>query len=389
MASRSSDFVLDEGLDDDEDMLAFHAARSVAQPVETPVAPTPPPPPPPPPAPPKETIRSPPPPSQTSPQSASNDTAEQKCAPVVVDGMPLDTSRSELDAFLGDMSKRIENIRLQRLKDHVRAIVLFDDDDAVCAALALDGKQFRQGVVVAVKLENDAERSVSSTDSPRTVNGVPLTMPDGQEIKDAFWWAFGSAKRAAVQLGQTAEQVGKDIDSKLHVTEKVGGMANSTRETLSKMDSELGVSEKVSKAAEVSKTKAEEALHVTRNTATEFDAQFGISRQISAVAGQVSNAARVVATEVDENLNLSERARQATNQALQNETVGPTVKALVDGWGQMVSPPPNAANSQQRSNRKKKDYQPSAPPPDDQPNPSVLEFAALEDENQLQDASRS
>lgn len=332
-----SEFVLDEGLDDDEDVLAFQTQRRSSgtyvghsMPEEFAGA-------------------------DGADEGADRDAPaadeEGRGTAVVVDGMPLGSSRRDLDALLEGCGDVVA-IRVKRLEavGVMRARVEFADGKGCAAALERDGRHVG-GAVVSVLRATEAwedgagARAVTDAVSPPPpqfmMGNVPVVLPDGDEVRGAFWRAIEAASRFAGQIEGQAKKLGTELEEKLHVSEKVAGAAEATRG----FDNEYQVSVRVAQAAEVGSAHARE-----------LDQKLGVSRNISAVAGRASAAARIVAQEVDENLDLSKRARDATNSAMLNETVGPTIKSVI---GALDSKPVSPGTPGTPTPRKKKNYQPS------------------------------
>ncbi|CDF41032.1 unnamed protein product [Chondrus crispus] len=342
MAQEFSDFVLDEGLDDDEDILAFHSNRQrggggyaetagTPQPNASPTTPTTPPPSSPPDLPPQTTT-------------------------VIIDGMPPTSSRPDLDAFFSACGGKILSLQLRRIEasNILRARIKFDSEEAAASALQRDGQVFpRSDLAVSVKpasMErwNDGCGSQRGNGAPGATltsptNSIMQMLPDTNAVTSGFWSAFSAARSAAERLEEKATKLGEQLEEKLHLSEKV----DETRDALVEVDRKLQVSEKVGKMAVAGKSAAQG-----------IDETYGISKQVGKVAADVGSAARTMASEVDEDFHLSEKARVATNLALQNDTVGPAVRSIVDNFG--ATPTGEAAPSPRKDGvRRKKNYQPS------------------------------
>lgn len=339
MARESSDFVLDEGLDDDEDILAFHSSRHLGEddhadddnlvPLDEP-SPAP----------------------QFAPTSVPPHTSTPRTDSIIIDGMPLTASRADLNQFLSICDGKIISLQLRPLEaSRVRRVrVKFEHEEAAAAALRLDGQVFvKSDATVSVKpfseeRWNDGFRPASNVSAVDTTlvtqpKSFLQMLPDTNAVKSGFWSAFSAARSAAERLEERATELGEQLEHKLHLSEKVAD----TRDRLADVDQKLHVSETVGEIATAGKS-----------TVQGIDETYGISTQVGKVVGEVGSAARTVASEVDESFQLSERAREATNMALRHNSVGPAVRAVVDNLGGNETESPTPSDS-----ARKKNYQPS------------------------------
>lgn len=309
MTASSSDFILDEGLDDDEEVLVFHSQHHDSTPSDTK-------------------------PSHLSPTETTSSPAQPAPAPleppphppiqaVIIDGMPLSSSRTDLDAFLTGTGL-ITRIQLRRLEALaiLRARVTFENSEAAALALKKDGLEFSPGgAVVSVKYDS-VERweqgcGKEGRGKPRS-EALMQIVPARETVTSSFWAAFGVAKRAAERFEQSAKRLGDKLEERLAVSEKVDGAA----EALERVDKQLQVSQRVGETAAAG-----------RSTVGELDRMYGISKGVGKFMDEVGRGAKIVAREVDENLQLSDRAREVTNRALNHDGIGPTVRNVVDNVG--------------------------------------------------------
>lgn len=254
--------------------------------------------------------------------------------------MPLSSSRADLDAFLTGTGP-ITHIQLRRLNAILRARVTFETSEAATLALQKDGYEFSPGnAVVSVKhdsVERWEQGCGNATGGKPEGKGLMQMMPARERMTSSFWAAFGAAKRAAGKLEEGAKRLGEELEDRLAVSEKMDGAV----EALERADERLQVSQRVGEVAAAG-----------RNAAGELDRTYGISKGMERFVDEMGKGARIVAREVDENLQLSERAREMTNRALSHDGIGPTVRNVVDRVGgnevEMRDTP-----------RKKKNYQPS------------------------------
>ncbi|KAI0558894.1 hypothetical protein FGB62_181g027 [Gracilaria domingensis] len=200
MASSSADFVLDEGLDEDKDVLVFQSGRHYAEPEsgtkdaqhQT-----------------HDTIPEP----QQQPFS-STDNDPNFPAPVAPTSVIID----EKDGLL-------------------RVRVLFPDSIAAAAALNKDGADFR-GSVIAVKDATDERWEASNAEqSPRHVQQPPKKIfPDTKEVQSG------------------TRDLSEDLERRLHASEKV----EQTKNAIANLDEQYGVSKTVSDVARKGKEAAED-----------------------------------------------------------------------------------------------------------------------------------
>lgn len=332
MTTHNSDFVLDDDLDEDEDILQFQAEQQC--PIEDePLSPQP--------------TQSPSSPSPTTPNSdpadgatsAEADDEDAQVSAVIVDGLPLSSRRADLDALLATCASSISNVRLRRLEGHglLRMRVEFSDEEATHAALARDGAEWN-GLSVSVKRASDERWNASTRDAMQmrerrdSKPGAGLVLPDTAAVSQSFWSAFGAARTLAGRLEEGARQLGERLEHELHVTETVEKGRARARD----VDAEYNVSGRVAEMAQVG-----------RDTASAVDKKLGFSDGVSTVVDGVGGAARIVAREVDENLRVSEKARDAANAAMTNPTVGAVARSVV-GTLDSATPP------------RKKTYRPSS-----------------------------
>lgn len=296
MASNSklSDFVLDEGLDDDEDVLAFHAHR------------------------PRNNVGTYEDQHQAEPQNQQHVTDTEI---VIIDGMPPKTTRDHLNSFLSP-SANILSLHLQQIPSPstLRARITFDSPSSAQAALSLDGAPFPPAnTPVSIKPYSLArwQANISTPQQPLSSTPPPSPALPAAAIS-SFWSAVTSARSVAERLEKHAKRVAVQLEETLHVSEKV----SQTQAAARRVDNDLQIS-----------AKAAELAAAGRAAAGEIDASYGISRQMGKIVDDVGTAARTVANEVDENLRISEKAREATNAALAHDGVGPVVRSVVDGIG--------------------------------------------------------
>lgn len=305
MTSSASDFVLDEGLDEDEDVLAFQSSRHAPPIQEKDVLPQPQ----------SEPPQSKPlPPSPPVPQNAP--LPPDAPTAVIIDGLPISASRADLDTLL--QGAQIINVRLRRLeKDRLlRVRVQFEDAQAAAEALEKDGADFK-GAVISVKKATEERWQASFLDSPRhtpqprSPRSPSITLPDAKAVQSGFWSAFAAAKNVAERLERGARHLGDDLERRLHVSEKV----EQTKRTIDHLDQQYGVSKTVGEMTERGK-----------QAAVQVDKSLGLSDGVNKVSTDVSGMARIVAREVDESFGVGHRARNAVQGAMQNETVAGVAK---------------------------------------------------------------
>lgn len=330
----SSDFVLDEGLDEDEDVLAFHSQRQRSGGGYSPF--------------PDAAADTDLEPVTSSPSPPETDT-------VIIDGMPLSASRADLNIFLSGAGGKITSLQLRRLDTHgmLRARVKFESKEFAAAALQRDGAKFAGSERVVTVKPASPERWDDGCGLARTAppngtvaaaqNSLLAGLPDAGAVRSSFWSAFSAARSAAESLEKQAKRLGEELEGKLHVSEKVA----ETREAIADVDRSLQVSERMGEMAAVGKAAAEDV-----------DQTYGISKQVGKVVSEVGSAARIVAREVDDNLQLSDKAREVTNMALKHDSIGPTVRSVVDSLGVKTKDGVDASPSR-NTPRRRKNYQPS------------------------------
>lgn len=367
MAGSRSDFVLDDDLDEDEEILQIHSEqlpRSVAEQtsldknvlipdslregnqastenasgLESDKSPG---------TEPNQALFSPstaptsgPEPGSTSERVRTNARRNKTAQPtaVIIDGLPISTTRADLDALLGASASSITNVRLRRLEQHglLRVRVQFDSENVVDATLEKDGTKFKEDYVSIKPASYERwDAAAATSDAPRMrprmqkdngsrahnsnlVNlpehNAAVGMPDLNSVTKTFWSAFGAARQTAEKLEKRARELGQKLEDQLHVSEKV----EAGKVRMHEIDRDLNVSRKVSDFAQAS-----------RETALAVDGKLHITEGVNHVVGNVSEAARIVAREVDENLRLSDKAREATNAALSSPTVGGVARKVV------------------------------------------------------------
>lgn len=334
MTSRSSDFVLDEGLDDDEDMLTFHVQRNVESepkpdwnqssensPESTDECATN-----------SETI-------QSGAKEGKEQHSEAEKSSIIIDGLPLTASRADLNTLLPD-PKTIIHIRLRRLESYglLRILVEFASPGAAAEALLLDGTDY-YGSALSVK--------------PGSLERWAATAARCAQQQQTNLW--GSLGAMAERLEAGARKISEELENRLHVSERVAGTAS----VIKQADRQYGVSEKIAGIT-----------HAGMETAKGVDRQYGISDGVGRVVGNVNNAAKVVAGEVDENFRVGDRAREAANAVMKNETIGPVARALTSG-----------------ENKSKKNYQPRASVPEEEEASSAQDFESVAADGSIAEAS--
>lgn len=363
----SADFVLDEGLEDeDEEILAFEATRQVPQ-VEEDV---------------DGIVK------EDSAVIDAGDAAANMTAPfpnaVVIDGMPPGANRSQMELFL-DGCGALSSLKVARFPDKtIAARIEFVENSSADAAVARSGNLFSSGsnpVIVDYappdwteftrshpsQITAQSTGAVGTQQAPSALRGavmvgaVPVNLgdvlPDAEGVKSAFWDAFASARKAAETLEQRARQAGTDLDRKFHVAEQVEGVANRSRAALNEVDEKYNVRGKFEAAVEAGKGQVAAATEGAKN----MDSSYGVSQRVGEATAKVSQAGSVAAREVDENLRISERARAAANAALENEQIGPVVKstmAQIEGMLDNLSVAGSSSEGTAGSARRKKTREP-------------------------------
>lgn len=354
MAGTKSDFVLDDDLDEDEEILQIHSEQlpePAVEPIKSKDIPIP--------DSLQETTQSSvgekddsnrfktvsgaketpnPEPGSTSIHAKTNVPRIKAAQPtaVIVDGLPISATRADLDALLGASASAITNVRLRRLEQYglLRVRVQFENENITATALEKDGTKFNDCYVsikpasyerwdAAVNSVNnlrvrsrsrevDASPNTSSSALQRKSSGG---LPDLNSVSKSFWSAFGAARQTAEKLEKRARELGQKLEHQLQVNEKV----EAGKARMQEIDRDLNVSGKVSEFAQAS-----------RETAMAVDDKLNISQGVSHVVGGVGEAARKVAREVDENLRLSDKAKDVTNAALSSPKVGGVARKVVN-----------------------------------------------------------
>lgn len=318
MASKNSEFILDEGLDDDEDVLAFHSQRTQAQSAPKPTP----------------SVEEPSRPQNETPSPPPHEPEGPPPTAIIIDGLPLTSRRADLDAFLGNPD-HIINVRLRRLEKHglLRVRVEYDGPESTADALKKDGCEY-QTRFLSVKPATE-ERWLAASGEGTQSNDKHNSQP-AAGIGTGFWSAFEAARHMAENLERRARILGDGLEQRLHVSERVA----ETRQSIVKMDEQYGVSKQMGEMARVGKEKAQDV-----------DRQLGISEGVGKVTEGVGNAAKIVVREVDENFRVGDRVREVTNSALKDERLGGVARTVV--------------SSADTPTKGKKNYQPRGDPPQD------------------------
>lgn len=290
--------------------------------------------------------------SASSPLKVRKMKAAQPTA-VIIDGLPLSARRADLDAFMGASANAITNVRLRRLEQHglLRVRVQFENEESTAAALEKDGTKFTDKFISVKPASYERWDAAASPDigprlrqrgsesrDPRQIGGASsqgaknAALPDFSAVSNSFWSAFGAAKVAAEKLEVRAREIGQKIEHQLHVSEKV----DAGKARMQQIDKDLNVSGKVQEFAQAS-----------RETAQAVDEKLHISDGVHQVMEGVGGAARIVAREVDESFRVSDKARDVTNAALSSPTVGGVARKMlsrIDG----TTPPPKRKHYPQR-----------------------------------------
>lgn len=280
----NSEFVLDEGLDDDEDILAFHTLHSPlrAKPPASqhpsnehgPPVPT---------TPPSERTDAP----VASPTSQTPPCTPPPASPpvntptsIIIEGLPITAKRADLDKLLGPSP--ITSLRLTRLEEahRIRVHLTYPCASAAEAALEKDGVSYLSNIISIKR----------ATPAP--------------------WSALLAAREAADRLEARARAAATALEQRL----KQSAAAQETAVAIERIDRTYNVSGRVSEAARAGK-----------ETADGLDKAVGFSAGVGKVARGVGGAARIVAGEVEENLRVGERARAVFDCALKDERVGGVV----------------------------------------------------------------
>jgi hypothetical protein len=348
--SSSGSFVLDEGFEqDDEEVLAFEASRSVSKSATAPYAV-------------KEAgseseARA----SELKAESAANDPPPHPDA-LLIDNIPKEANRNHVEALLGDgveilalMIHRFPNkmmaARVQLANDSVAAAIVqrysvslgVDAEDQVSIKYApcdwdvfLESHPYKAFVTESPVQPRDGI-AVSSV-APRgnvMIGPVPVNLvdalPDAEEVKSAFWGAVARTQKAAEAIDQRVRAAGTDIDSQYNVVEQLDSASKRSRAILAEADAKYKVSDALTSAVKTGRTRVSEAAEV----AGAVDDAYGVSRRLSEVTTKLTRAGSIAAREVDENLQLSERSRRVANSALESEQIGPVVKGTVSQLGSL------------------------------------------------------
>ena len=216
----SSDFILDEGLDEEEDVFALHTATSESK--TCPAADLP---------------------GQISPATPKGPDHLERRA-VIIDGLSLNTSRADVNQLAENAS--IECLRLRRVEEHkiLRVYVKFTNEKDTELILSKDGSYFNDSFISVKPASNERWNATMSTPS---------------KAASSVWSAWVSAKAVAEKLEQNAKHLGDSLEKKLqvsekmtqidksfHVRDKLEHVAKTTKETTSAVDDKLGLSRGVS-----------------------------------------------------------------------------------------------------------------------------------------------
>lgn len=368
---RAGDFVLDEGLEDeDEEMLAFEADRKATDEAGSD--------------------------SKVSGTAGVSDDVKRdaetndeipkqedvfKSFPdaVVVDGMPSDANRAHLEAFL-DGCGEIVALKVYRFPDKTLAArVQFVNESSANAALAKNGSAFMRktspvSVLTAPSNWDDFIAShpskllsgphlggrsrEGSPISPGTrgavmVGGIPVNLSEAllkpEDMKTALWNAFGSARKAAEVFEERARSAGKELDAKLQFSENVDEASKRSRVVMENMDAKYKMREKITVAVVAGKEKAGAAAEGAKSV----DQSLGVSRRLASVSTSIAQAGSKAAHEVDENFRVTDRARGVANSALEHERIGPAVRQAMQQWDQLWASWSSASNGDHSHSRKK------------------------------------
>jgi hypothetical protein len=388
---QEGEFVLDEGLEgDDEEVLAFEASRRVANASG----------------------------GGGRERAAANErscavSGVQSSAPpqnspppypdaVIVDGMPSDANRSHMESFL-DGCGEIVALKVYRFPDRTLAArVQFSSEACAAKAVERNATDFaRPGCTVAVRyapLDWDgfvnnhpckavgAGPSAKGSDAPAlrgaamaasTPVNLSEVLPPPGEMKAAFWDAVASARAAAERFDKRARAAGEDIDKTFHVAEQLDEASKRSWAALAEVDEKYRVRESLDAALVAGRHRAGEVVEGVKQA----DASLNVSRRLGEVTAKLSQVGTVAVREVDENLRVSERARDAANAALENDQIGPVVKGTVchlEGvWTNLTGP---AGASGAGSARKRKERAPSGVEQAVAPPPPPPEQGVVEDE---------
>lgn len=332
--TEDSDFVLDEGLEDeDEDVLAFEAERQrnrggspaahVAEAAD------------------KEGLV----------LEEGIEAPDVSTDAVVIDGIPAKANRSHLEELLSGCGE-IVALKIHRFSDKTLiARVQLSSAEMGSKALQLSGSvvlESHMGVTITPAPEDWpaflAQHPKGTSESPiqqatglprgaAMVTAIPAALPSRDGMRNAFWSAFRSAQKAAETLEQKARETGEDLDRRLNVSENVGEVAKRSAAVIDNIDQQYGVSKKMQSAAEAGQAQAS----IAANSAAEMNRTYGVTRKLSAMSSTVSSVGNKALREIDENLRISERAQAATNAALANDRIGPAVKSASATFDEIVA----------------------------------------------------
>lgn len=339
----SSEFVLDEGFEeDDEEVLAFEASRTErSQGSGTGVG-----------------LNA----GSASSGPKATDVAQEPEAPgastvafadtLVFENLLKGTTRSDIEALVGG-DVEISSLKVHRFPDKTMLARIQFCDEADAASVLQRHTDKSPGTESSVSvnyapsdwdtfLKKHGKTSVSpkieilsSTEAlrdavaPRSavmMGGIPVNfaeaLPAADEVKATFWDVVTQAQHAAEALDNRARAAGSTLDSKYQVARQLEDAQKKSHAVLAEADEKYKVSASARSALETGKARAGDVANVAKS----LDSTFNVSSRFSAAASKVSQAGSIAAREIDENLHLSDRARTAANVALENEQIGPVVK---------------------------------------------------------------
>ncbi|GAB0495560.1 hypothetical protein MMPV_006862 [Pyropia vietnamensis] len=239
-------------------------------------------------------------------------------------------------------------------------MALFEEAEAVEAALTLDGSRF-QGRTLAVVREpsvaaaptadaalaalpglvrqhqaaltagattttRDAHSGVAASDVQAAIlRSVSVVGEESRKLSDRIQAAplTRAAAASAADAAAATRRAWADVEAEYHVSERVAAVRASAGQTAANVDAQLHVSERVG-----------DAVSVLRRGAGDLDASLGVTSGISALASSVGGATRKIAGEVDETWNVSTRARVAAATAMENEGV----RSVLATWNSWMAP---------------------------------------------------
>lgn len=293
-----AEFVLDDGLDedDDEDMLAFQSTREAeseqeAMPKPAPIGRA-------------STPKAPAPPKNPTP-ALTLALGPATFTDVQVEGLPQGCTRADLEGLVGVGALRGIKLGATSANGMYGPSILSLPSDVTAHVLALREPKVR-GAVVKLSEVTFGVRLAKASESARAA------------LADAS---------SHLPLAQIAEAAG-------NVRNAFELAATDTRTKLEELDRKFDISSHTAAAASAA-----------ADAARKLDEAVGASRSASAVA----DAASVVAREVDENWRVSERARHAANAALADDRTAPAARAIL------------AAVASPSSSKSRKEYTPTAP----------------------------